>query len=334
MANGQHSYASLYQAYSDERPYYDRLVELVTAVLEDAIKTAGLTADVKGRSKEPASFATKAVMKGYADPLVEIGDKAGVRVTVIYERDVGRVEAIVRRIFHVVRRESKTDALAFNEFGYLGVHFDTTLKPAQVAGQNTDLAGRRVEIQIRTMVQSAWAEISHEQLYKPAAEVPDELKRQVHRLVALVELFDSEVTRFLTAANDTPGYREAQALVPLAGALLERFDIRVRPDRQLSLSMAAAIVPLFNMAAEEIYEQHLRRGLTNTMPSCAFNSKRRKYSTPIPCSYSRRPSLFLSASAPTRQDLGTPGPLTFPTCGTPRWLTPGALAESDKMGVA
>jgi ppGpp synthetase/RelA/SpoT-type nucleotidyltranferase len=258
MANGAGSYAEIVRAYSDERDYYDRLVAIVVPLLKEAVEVTGIAAEIKGRTKEPRSFASKALLKGYVNPLAEIGDKAGVRVTVVYERDIERVETIVRRLLHVIRRESKLDALAFNEFGYLGVHFDTTLHAADTVGPNVDLDGRRIEVQIRTMVQSAWAEVSHEQLYKPPADVPDILKRQIHRLVALVELFDGEVTRFLDAAKATPGYREAEALAPLAAELLERFDVRARPDRQLSLTMAAAVVPLYGLEPAEIYSAQLR----------------------------------------------------------------------------
>lgn len=210
---------------------------------------------VKGRTKDPESFATKAILKGYDRPPEEIGDKAGIRATAVYERDLKTIEDIVRRLFHVIRTESKLDALAYNEFGYLGIHCDCTLLDHDANGEDADLRGKRLEIQIRTIVESAWAEVSHEQLYKPAADVPDDLKRQIHRLVALVELFDSEVERFRIAAAATPGYREAEALAPLARMMLERFGISRSPDRRLSLIMAAALVPLYgNLEPAQLFD--------------------------------------------------------------------------------
>jgi ppGpp synthetase/RelA/SpoT-type nucleotidyltranferase len=264
MANRGSGYADVYRVYSDERPIYDRLVAVVVEKLKTAIAVAGIVAEVKGRSKEPQSFATKAIMKGYSNPLEQIGDMAGVRVMVIYADEVARVETIVREQLHVIRCESKIDALAYNEFGYLGLHCDARLEDDDEAlAADSEMAGRRVEVQIRTMVQSAWAEVSHEQLYKPPADVPDELKREIHRLVALVELFDGEVTRFRERANSTPGYREALALAPLQTELLERFDVRARPDRQLSLAMAAAVVPLYGVTPEALYDDRLQAWIDN-----------------------------------------------------------------------
>jgi ppGpp synthetase/RelA/SpoT-type nucleotidyltranferase len=253
------SYSDVLAAYVAEEPFYKWLVDIAIEKLEPALKTAVLTATVKGRAKTPESFATKAILKGYARPLEQIGDKAGVRVTTIYERDLPRIEGIVRRLFHVISTESKLDALAYNEFGYLGIHCDCRLFDTEAKGSLADLAGRRVEIQIRTMAQSAWAEVSHEQLYKPAADVPDELKRQIHRLVALVELFDSEVERFRAEAAGTPGFREAEALAPLSKRMLEEFGLSRRSDRQLSLLMAAALVPLYgDIAPSKLYDDVLK----------------------------------------------------------------------------
>jgi ppGpp synthetase/RelA/SpoT-type nucleotidyltranferase len=247
------SYADLVNAYKAEQPLYDRVIAVAAPKLEAELKSAAISATVKGRSKEPDSFATKAMLKGYERPLEQIADKAGIRVVAIYERDLKTIEGMVRRLFHVISAESKLDALAYNEFGYLGIHCDCTLLPEDTAGQNADLAGRRLEIQIRTIVESAWAEVSHEQLYKPAAEVPDDLKRQIHRLVALVELFDAEVERFREAATATPGYREADVLVPLKQVLLERFGQARAWSGQLSRIMAAALVPLYQVDVDEVY---------------------------------------------------------------------------------
>jgi ppGpp synthetase/RelA/SpoT-type nucleotidyltranferase len=250
-------YAALATAYEDERPLYEELARHLSGLLREEMERLALHTTVTGRAKEISSFVTKALLKGYADPLNEIGDKAGVRVTVVYAEDVPIVEEAVRRLLHVVGREQKLDALAYNETGYLGVHLDTRLRDEDVERLNVRLKGLRAEVQIRTMVQSAWAEVSHEQLYKPAAEVPDELKRQIYRLVSVVELFDLEVARFLDEARRTPGYAEAEALRPLGEELLQRFDIRRRADRQLSLTLAASLVPLYGLAPDEVYPQVL-----------------------------------------------------------------------------
>jgi ppGpp synthetase/RelA/SpoT-type nucleotidyltranferase len=253
------AYAELAAEYEAERPIYRDLASHVAERLSHELSGAGIPATVTSRVKETESFVAKALLRGYADPLREVGDKAGIRATVIYAEDVDKAEEVARSFLRVANREQKLDALAYNENGYLGVHLDAHYDDDAARQIDERFVGRSIEIQIRTMVQSAWAEVSHEQLYKPAGEVPDGLKRQIFRLVSLVELFDLEVERFLSEARQTPGFAEVQALVPLERELLRRFDVRRRGDRQLSLVMAASIVPLYELPPEEIYAERLQR---------------------------------------------------------------------------
>jgi hypothetical protein len=53
----------------------------------------------------------------------------------------------------------------------------------------------------------------------------------------------------------TPGYREATSLESLARLLLQRFGVQRRPDRQLSLVMAGAIVPLYGSPPAAVPDQ-------------------------------------------------------------------------------
>lgn len=267
MAAAADSWTELWAAYEAERPIYERLAGHVGRMLARALEETGIPTTVTARAKETESFVTKALLKGYDDPMSEIGDKAGVRVTVVYSEDVPEVEATVRGLMPVINSEQKLDALAYNQAGYLGVHLDTVLRAEDAQAVDPSFVGRRVEIQIRTMVQSAWAEVSHEQLYKPAADVPDRLKRQIYRLVSLVELFDLEVERFLADARSTPGFAEAQALRPLTQELLRRFDVRRRPDRQLSLVMAARLVPLYESPPADVYPRFLQPWIHENEPA-------------------------------------------------------------------
>jgi ppGpp synthetase/RelA/SpoT-type nucleotidyltranferase len=248
-------YAELARAYKAERDTYEALAAYAAQQIETALEDANIYAAVSCRAKEVDSFVTKALVGGrYDDPLKQITDKAGIRVVVAYAEQVPLVEGVVRALVTVTNRDQKLDALAFNENGYLGVHLDVHLEAGD--GVDADWVGRTFEIQIRTIAQGAWAEISHEQLYKPAVEVPDPLKRRIYRLVALVELFDNEVAGFLQEARSTPGYEEAQALEPLQRELL-RLGVRRRPDKQLSLLLAAALVPLYGVSSDRVYPDYV-----------------------------------------------------------------------------
>lgn len=53
----------------------------------------------------------------------------------------------------------------------------------------------QAEIQIRSIIQHAWAEIEHDLGYKSQKAVPPPVRRQFFRLAALLELADNEFTR-------------------------------------------------------------------------------------------------------------------------------------------
>jgi ppGpp synthetase/RelA/SpoT-type nucleotidyltranferase len=239
-------YGEVVAAYQSEYDLYVLLAEFAQRELAAAVREVGVYAQaITGRAKDPKSFGIKACLgRRYADPLSEIEDKAGVRVVLVYERDVQAVLELVRRTFLAGPVERKLDALDYDKNWYLGTHVIARLTDEQVARTRPELAGRRFEIQIRTMAQSAWAEVSHAQLYKPPAEVPDSLKRRIYRLVASVELFDDQVEQFLREAEKTEGYREAGAVATM-DELMARLGSTRLPDRRLTSEITAAVVPLY-----------------------------------------------------------------------------------------
>jgi ppGpp synthetase/RelA/SpoT-type nucleotidyltranferase len=248
-------YGAISEAFESERPLLQDFVDFAVAELEEAVAGAGIHATIGGRVKEVDSFAVKALVgHRYEDPLREVGDKAGLRIVVPYLRDMEPVERLVRELFVVIKKEQKRDALAYNENGYLGLHLDIRLHQEQALVYPA-FAGLRLEVQVRTIAQGAWAEVTHNNLYKPPADLPDDLKRRIYRLVSLVELFDNEVEGFLGEAADTPGFNEAFVIAPLGGILLRRFGVTRRPDRQLCLLLGAALVPLYSEPPDQIVDR-------------------------------------------------------------------------------
>jgi ppGpp synthetase/RelA/SpoT-type nucleotidyltranferase len=247
------SFTEVVAAYEAEHASYQRLAKFAEVELQKAVSAAKLhTMPVTGRAKEPTSFGIKAcVGRKYTNPLEQITDKAGVRVMVIYERDVEAAVEVVNETFTCIKVDRKLDALDYDKNGYLGTHLDVQLTADQATGDLASLAGRTFEVQVRTLAQSAWAEVSHDQLYKPPADVPSELKRRIYRLVALVELFDNEVEAFRQAAENTEGYREA-AVVTGMGVRLAALGNTRSHKGLLTAELAAAIVPLYDATPKDV----------------------------------------------------------------------------------
>lgn len=244
----------IYEEYERDWSEWDALAKHVRTTVDDLLSKESIHAWVFARAKVAESFTRKVVVESKTP--AEVGDCAGVRVVLPYESQIQEVERLLRERFTLIRREQKRDALAYNEVGYLGVHLDLRLRATDPEVER--FGTRPFELQLRTIAQAAWAEVSHEQLYKPPADVPDELKRRIYRLVALVELFDNEVAAFTSEATSTPGYQEASALGQLERELRERFGVLSIGDRRISRELAAALVPLYGATSPEtLYEDTL-----------------------------------------------------------------------------
>jgi ppGpp synthetase/RelA/SpoT-type nucleotidyltranferase len=226
--------------YASAIPEFEDLVGHVRTRLESQIAYRGVGgAVIEGRVKDTASFIKKAITKHYDSPWDEIGDKAAVRVTTIFSDDVPVIEAVIADEFLVLRREDKHQDLAPDRFDYLGVHFDVAMPTSDGAAPD-----RICEIQVRTSAETAWANASHELLYKTPLDPPSEIKRGLHRLLALVELFDLEVARTREAIMSQTGYQEGRLLFGLEQAFLRLTAHRSDPElSRMVISGLAAILP-------------------------------------------------------------------------------------------
>ena len=177
----------------------DRFLALVTTLLDDA----GINyLSVTGRAKSVASFAAKAArtVDGtadgtlvYADPLDDITDQVGVRVITYLHSDVSAVADVLTDQLTVVDdRDLGQETASEGRFGYASRHLLVAL-PVGGAGP---AAQRPAQVQIRTVLQHAWAEFEHAIRYKgsvPAEHAPD-LDRRFTLAAGLLELADREFT--------------------------------------------------------------------------------------------------------------------------------------------
>jgi ppGpp synthetase/RelA/SpoT-type nucleotidyltranferase len=173
-------------------------VALVTTLLDDA----GINyLSVTGRAKSVASFAAKAdrTVDGrplYSDPLEEITDQIGVRVITYLHSDVAAVADLLGDQLRVLDdRDMGEETAREGRFGYASRHLLVAVDPTRSVPPAYDgLRRRRAQVQVRTILQHAWAEFEHAIRYKgtiPAEHVP-ELDRRFTLAAGLLELADRE----------------------------------------------------------------------------------------------------------------------------------------------
>jgi len=173
-------------------------VALVTSILDEA----GINyLSVTGRTKSVASFAAKAARQVdgtplYPDPLHTITDQLGVRVITYVLSDVDAVaELLADQVVVKDDRDMGQETASQGRFGYASRHLVVALdadREGQPAYQ--PLRGRVAAVQIRTVLQHAWAEFEHDIRYK--GTVPEEHVREFDRrftlAAGLLELADRE----------------------------------------------------------------------------------------------------------------------------------------------
>ena len=222
---------------------YERLCEWAAFCLKKGLrKTSVYYPTVTSRSKTLRSFLRKAVRDKLDDPLMQIRDRAGVRVVVVFQRDVAEVERVISKLFdfNPADRKDKSQELDADQMGYLGIHYFAGRAEDFDEG-DVDLVGLEFEIQIHTAAEDAWALASHRITYKPAGEPPSgAIKRRVNRLVALVELFDQEVETAWRDIVETPGYEQGAMLAPLEEIYLTLVD-DPEFDEMLSLDILGVV---------------------------------------------------------------------------------------------
>ncbi|GGR63905.1 putative RNase H-like nuclease/ppGpp synthetase/RelA/SpoT-type nucleotidyltransferase [Nocardioides luteus] len=176
----------------------EQYVRLVTSILDEA----GINyLTVGSRAKSVASFAAKAArtVDGrpvYPDPLRDITDQIGLRVITYVHSDVQAVADLLddQVVVHD-DRDMGEETASEGRFGYASRHLLVSLDPAREGQAAYELLrGRQAQIQIRTVLQHAWAEFEHDIRYKgtiPSEHVPD-FDRRFTLAAGLLELADRE----------------------------------------------------------------------------------------------------------------------------------------------
>lgn len=188
--------------------------ELVRGILDDAgINYLSITS----RAKSVASFAEKAAdtvdgRPRYTDPLAEMADQIGIRVVTHVASDVAAVADLMADELTVLGdRDKGAETARAGRWGYASRHLDLAAPTdgALPPGMDALLAGRIIEVQVRTVLQHAWAEFEHDVRYKGdvPAEHATELDRRFTLAAGLLELADREFSEIREQLRSGAGVR-------------------------------------------------------------------------------------------------------------------------------
>lgn len=207
---GEYPTASLINEYDTRLKLY----EACTASVESLVKTILRTRDeqihsVSSRVKDRDSYLKKVSRKeGKYRSISDITDVAGIRVITYFHDDVDRIAAIIASEFELDLPNcvDKRASHANDSFGYMSLHyvasFSTTRSELPEYSSYKDI---KFEIQIRSILQHAWAEIEHDRGYHNAMSLPPHISRRFSRLAGHLEIGDSEFAQIRDAIEAYKG---------------------------------------------------------------------------------------------------------------------------------
>jgi hypothetical protein len=145
--------------------------------------------------------------------------------------------------FEVIERSDKSEILLDEDrFGYQSVHYLVRIGARRCSfAEYARFDGASAEIQVRTILQHAWAEIEHDIQYKSSAAIPTAIHRRFTSLAGLLEMADREFQaiqdedrRLRTSARNLVSEGQLGGVEITPDSLKTYLDRKLGPDGRIS----------------------------------------------------------------------------------------------------
>ena len=204
-------HGSLQKEYKELLPFRRKMVKELELRIEEALAALSSSPRVKGRVKSFNSYLKKYIryLKDGTTPST-INDLIGIRVICPFQEDLFAVEKLLENKFKVIEVDRKGEKHTFREFGYESIHLLIAV-PDDILKERDNTSCETAEIQIRTILQDAWAEVEHELIYKAEFNpFGTPLKRKLAAVKASLSLADivfQEIRSYQRELNGQLGKR-------------------------------------------------------------------------------------------------------------------------------
>ncbi len=182
-----HKLQDLYDSFSQVE--YQNLLFKIVADLSAHLNLLPLKYQIKHRVKDFRSYLKKISIKSPEDR-PDITDFLGLRIICPFLDDLTVVEKALLEHFPIREVDHKGERQSFREFGYDSIHLLLELN-GQTVAHALPMVDEVCEIQLRTLLQDAWAEVEHDLIYKSDWSIPtDQIRRKLAALNANLTLSD------------------------------------------------------------------------------------------------------------------------------------------------
>jgi ppGpp synthetase/RelA/SpoT-type nucleotidyltranferase len=185
---------SIMEEYDAQRGLYSDYALTLQSLIRDLLAADNFRPhSIQQRVKGRTSLARKVLSHVEYVSANDITDIVGVRIITYFADEVDAVAELVERQFKVYKKSDWRTEHDLNEFGYRSLHY--------VLGLNTGrsslleykrFADLKFEIQIRSILDHAWAEIYHDRGYKGGLLIPPTVQRHFSELAASLGNIDRQ----------------------------------------------------------------------------------------------------------------------------------------------
>jgi ppGpp synthetase/RelA/SpoT-type nucleotidyltranferase len=196
LENNKHH---LITEFEKELKQYENFSDKMNILIKELLEQENISYhSIENRVKEKNSLEKKIDGKNKYQNLSEITDIVGCRIISYFEIDVEKIVALLFKEFKIdeVNSIDKKKILDPDRFGYLSYHIICSINDERAQlREYKNYKDLKFEIQVRTILQHAWAEIEHDIGYKSNIAVPREFRRKFSRIASILEIADDEFSR-------------------------------------------------------------------------------------------------------------------------------------------
>ncbi|NEG91665.1 GTP pyrophosphokinase [Leclercia adecarboxylata] len=191
-------------------PKFELLGKHIAFIVENLLQQNQVEyLSVSYRTKTKEGILEKIGRKKYKNPIEELTDISGVRVILYLESDIAKVSDVIKSTFSIDVKNSMDNEgrLSSDKVGYRSVHYVCDIgEKRNTLKEYEYISGLNCEIQVRTMLQHAWAELTHDRNYKLGANLPLQIQRKINLYSGMLEIADEG---FSEIVNSIEEYKES-----------------------------------------------------------------------------------------------------------------------------
>lgn len=202
--------------------FYGKTADSLSALQYNIDQTLGNIAEslhviyVKARIKPKESFMAKIEKEGYKNPADEVEDLVACRLIVKSNSDIDEILEKIEGIFNIERRNFRS--YRPSEFTYDDIQLILSFKDNPFIS-NKEILGKKFELQIRSGLQDALAEVIRDETYKTNT-LTWQKERTASELRANLELVDAILSDFVKVSTiqeekDYKPYQQRNEIIKL-----------------------------------------------------------------------------------------------------------------------